>query len=854
MNTNRKTIVIKKSNKGRPSKASFKKKGLIKNIIKAPSTVISNTIHSLYDIFIYNESGLFLSAWDNDSVKVAKNKLAWEVFTVVSYQKNLFIKTWKNKFFGIKRESNTIPEQVNTIQEALSIKITNKKEIIFMEQGGEKKQLFLYLNNTNTPKLTNEKLNMFKVEEKLNTHISYPSTSNQKNEIDVKGGIYFDLGSQLHGNYGNHRSGWKYAISAFENIPVSQNAVLLDSFLEKTFLWEKYRNIVYNRHWVGFIHNPPNIPEELIYNDQTPQTLLRSENFKKSLKFCQGIFVLSNYLKTYLSLQPLFKDVPINVVYHPTENVIEKFTMEKFNTNTKKRVIQLGYWLRRKYSIFQLDKPNNLCKAILPFDDRMQENLKHELEVDHVTLSTNEINSVECLSQFKEDEYDKILSKNVVFLDLYDSSANNAIIECIIRHTPVLVNRLPAVEEYLGVDYPFYYSSLKEATSKLENCCLIEETFNYLKSSPLIEKLSKETFYQSIMKSEIYQTVEKKYSTEGIHFVSLHHSQTYNPNSNSTWTIDQHCGDVMRELEKEINMKLFYRNGDSSWWKTIPSINNSKNTFTYVGFFEHFLSCYKQNSEFQTLVKSFTKIFYWFDDLDTWKLNNTWKSDVEIIQSMNLTILHPVQQEALKLSQAGYNAFYINWSAKRFENVNVFEKEKDVLRIFLDYDSRYEENVIIHCVDIFERIANISKQYRQKIEVHIPINILDNLMDSISINQPLIKVTVGRKSYTELMSYFKSSHIYITNIRGSYEFCVLESQLHGNYVIQVGDPFISEHKIIDNTFQCDNLEKVEKVIVDNILPQIGCEDNIKRITSAAKEHYSWQKAKDGLKKTILPNF
>ena len=54
-------------------------------------------------------------------------------------------------------------------------------------------------------------------------------------------------------------------------------------------------------------------------------------------------------------------------------------------------------------------------------------------------------------------------------MDLYDSSANNGVVECIMRNTPILVNRIPATEEYLGKDYPFYFDSLNECFDKINN-------------------------------------------------------------------------------------------------------------------------------------------------------------------------------------------------------------------------------------------------------------------------------------------------------------------------------------------------------------------------------------------------
>ena len=60
--------------------------------------------------------------------------------------------------------------------------------------------------------------------------------------------------------------------------------------------------------------------------------------------------------------------------------------------------------------------------------------------------------------------YDTLLTKNIVFLNLVDGSAINTLLECVIRNTPVIVNRHPAVVEVLGDDYPLYYIIPEGAT------------------------------------------------------------------------------------------------------------------------------------------------------------------------------------------------------------------------------------------------------------------------------------------------------------------------------------------------------------------------------------------------------
>ena len=105
------------------------------------------------------------------------------------------------------------------------------------------------------------------------------------------------------------------------------------------------------------------------------------------------------------------------------------------------------------------------------------------------------------------EKYDELFSKNIIYLDMYDSSANNAVIECIARATPLLVNPIPAVVEYLGPAYQFYFESFDEAVDKLHNPELIYYTHEYLRTCQAREKMKGETFLKDFQETEIYKSI-----------------------------------------------------------------------------------------------------------------------------------------------------------------------------------------------------------------------------------------------------------------------------------------------------------------------------------------------------------
>ena len=316
----------------------------------------------------------------------------------------------------------------------------------------------------------------------------------------------------LQTSFYSHRSGWDYVVhnlSEFNN----PNGVYFDGFIENAFSWRKNQYIddgiiPYEEPWIGFLHNPPNMPLWFSDNNSYPQTLIHDEYFKESLNSCKGLYVLSNYYKKFL--KHYLPHIPINVLYHPTEIPDLKFNFDKFYKNKNKSVVNIGWWLRKLNSIFLLDggqyqkirlMPNNKCK------DTILRLTNIERDLYNIILSKKQIESVKIIDHLDNNDYDVLLSQNIVFLDLYDTSANNAVIECIARGTPLLVNRHPATIEYLGEEYPFYFDSLKEANEKLNNIDLIRDTHKYLMTFDKRKQITIEYFKQQFKISEIYQSL-----------------------------------------------------------------------------------------------------------------------------------------------------------------------------------------------------------------------------------------------------------------------------------------------------------------------------------------------------------
>lgn len=323
----------------------------------------------------------------------------------------------------------------------------------------------------------------------------------------------FDMNCQTGENYGNHRSGWNWVVDGFANYESNESGPLLITFIEKDFWYEKNFDLIEKtmyRDWVGVAHSPHNIPSWIHDFDyapqfkQSPEHLINTPLFKACRHRCRGIFTLTEYLaQEYRRLLP---EIPIESLHHPTETPLNGFAFEKFINNPNKRIIQTGWWLRKMTSIYRLQlEKNNIRKTIV---DQKQDWIDRLFDLcrEREMPSNTELDpTVEVIERMSDDEYDEMLESNIIFLEMYDVSASNLICECVVRNTPLLINKLEPIVEYLGEDYPFYYSNLEEAGKMACDFTLIEKTYRYLLKRQDKHKFSRNFFVNSFVNSKIYK-------------------------------------------------------------------------------------------------------------------------------------------------------------------------------------------------------------------------------------------------------------------------------------------------------------------------------------------------------------
>jgi len=318
--------------------------------------------------------------------------------------------------------------------------------------------------------------------------------------------------------------------------------VLFDGFLERNFAWRHWREGIrapevlagmrndgtfddlatseergltpYTRPWIGALHNPPSMPRWFHY-EESPQSIFAKGIWRRSLPHCIGLFTFSDYHARWLREQT---GRPVSVVVHPTEIPERQFDFSRFMANPAKKVIQVGWWLRRLNAIYELPigRGNRLhyekVRLVPEFFPQADAYLKQLMATERtmlpdIMMDPAYLENTRDVLQVSNEEYDRLLSENIVLLWLYDANANNAVIECIARATPLLVNPLLAVVEYLGQEYPLYFTTLSEAAAKALDPGLILDAHNYLATCETRAKLTPEFFLRSVRESGVYQRI-----------------------------------------------------------------------------------------------------------------------------------------------------------------------------------------------------------------------------------------------------------------------------------------------------------------------------------------------------------
>lgn len=299
--------------------------------------------------------------------------------------------------------------------------------------------------------------------------------------------------------------------------------IIFDEWFEKKYTWGAQKDIFYKYNFISFNHDPPihEIPEYLYkihHFEEFKKIFENNEKYRKEKDNLKILFTLSKHQKKYIEHTiNLPKNTLVKSLCHPLEIKETKnmFDIKKYIENENKKLYCIGWWLR-KYDIFlklSCNKvilmkskegihvnnyiANEIRKNIINNNTNIKsfesKNNTDLMEIINLNYTGNDFTqeerkmlnlkyNIEIKDFLENNEYDKIFNNNIVFLDLYNCVANNIILECIMNNTPILICMNKSIVEYLGKDYPFYFTNYIDAEMKLKDLDLITKTHYYLKN------------------------------------------------------------------------------------------------------------------------------------------------------------------------------------------------------------------------------------------------------------------------------------------------------------------------------------------------------------------------------------
>jgi hypothetical protein len=267
---------------------------------------------------------------------------------------------------------------------------------------------------------------------------------------------------------GVHRSGWPYAIRSLNRL-CCRNGILFDDFVEQRFSYQPVA-LPSTEPWVGVFHHPPQVPDFVIRCHHL-QAILERPDWQESKPLLRGAIALSEYVADFLRDE---LDIAVVAIRHPAEIPEKIWDPGAYFASQSRRLLQLGWHLRNTRAIFHVPSMKNLQRLrLLPPHPWVQAYDRNVARHWSDQGTRREFDGVTDLGFVPAERYDELLATSVVLTELFDASANNVVVDCIARGTPLIVNRHPAVEEYLTPQYPLYFEDIRDIPALMSDCQIL---------------------------------------------------------------------------------------------------------------------------------------------------------------------------------------------------------------------------------------------------------------------------------------------------------------------------------------------------------------------------------------------
>lgn len=256
---------------------------------------------------------------------------------------------------------------------------------------------------------------------------------------------------------GFHRAGWPSLLKCLSKAADNTGILFVDS--AEIHLRAKQCKPI-TEPWVGIWHLPPlrnihpAVMKECVNKNELFEEYSHRTNAQVSLSNLQAFITLSDYA-TGFQHQSLPYHASGHTLRYPHEPVVQH------SRNRPKYLLHNGTFLKNSAILHHFVKPYDSQTKLVIFTEGST-SPKHYQFFKKFFDQRCVYEDVEFSDRVTDMEYDSILRDSMVVMEYMDCSASTTIVECMACNVPIVVNRHPAVVEYLGTDYPLLYDSYEE--------------------------------------------------------------------------------------------------------------------------------------------------------------------------------------------------------------------------------------------------------------------------------------------------------------------------------------------------------------------------------------------------------
>lgn len=278
----------------------------------------------------------------------------------------------------------------------------------------------------------------------------------------------------------HHRHGWGFVTDLIQRSYCSDAGTLFVNAVEDQLQYDG----ALNEPWVGIVHQ---VPKTTIPFFPDLERLLNMPEWLESKPYCLGLWTLCDYTRQYLLNAGV--GVPVEVLPYPSPDTMPQFDWGRFKARGRPRLLHIGEFLRDYQAFFDLHA-SGWDKVFLIPEGWPQKKPGLQLN-DSVTL----------IDPVDNETYDQMITESVVYVRLFDAPANTLVIECLATATPICVNPIGGVVEYLGPNYPLYADG--NIASLLANESNLKAAHAYLKERRS-QVVAPARFHKALTSSSIF--------------------------------------------------------------------------------------------------------------------------------------------------------------------------------------------------------------------------------------------------------------------------------------------------------------------------------------------------------------